>query len=344
MTRCCRYIAATALAAALWSNASRVDAEPVRIWNSWVVPVSNIASIFSAKNGITKHEGQSYVMDALRFQGSTAMIAALNRGDIDIALLGYSSLPRAIEDNGMEDLRVIADEIQDGVPGHYSQAFLVRRDGPITRIEDLKGQAIATNGVGSAVDIAMRAMLMRHGVDPAKDVTWVAAPFSNMRALLRASQVALMPSVLPYAEKPEMKAETRPLFTQRDAMGRSELGLWVARNSFIGAHRAALVDLLEDYLRVVRFYTDPRHHAEAVKVAAAVTQLPEAALDPWLFTKRDYYRDRRGRPDLKVLQANIDLERREGFLRSALTIRNYVDLSLVAEAAGRLRGADPATK
>jgi NitT/TauT family transport system substrate-binding protein len=120
-------------------------------------------------------------------------------------------------------------------------------------------------------------------------------------------------------------------------MGASELGIWVARKGFIEKNRAAMVDLLEDYLRAVRFYTDPSNHPEAVRIAASFSKLPPAVFDPWLFTKNDYYRDPDGRPNLAALQSNIDLERQEGFVKSPIDIKKYVDLSLVGEAAARLQ-------
>jgi sulfonate transport system substrate-binding protein len=312
------------------------SAEPVKIRNAWIVPVSNLASILFAKKGIAKHNGQSYVMEAIRFQGSTAMITALASGDLDIALLGYSSLPLAIQNAGLQDARLIADEIQDGAPGYYSQVFVVRKDGPIKKVEDLKGRVVATNAAGSAVDIAMRGMLSKHGLDPKKDVTIIEAAFPNMKSILAEQKVELIPSVLPFSEDPELRAHSTVLFTQKDAMGTSELGIWVARQDFIQKNRAALIDLLEDYLRVVRFYTDAKNHAEAVQIAAQFSKLPPAAFDSWLFTKNDYYRDPRGLPNVEALQSNIDLEQQQGFLKAKIDIKKYVDPSLIEEAAKRL--------
>src|SRR5436305_1031177 len=115
-----------------------LQAEPVKIRNAWIVPVTNITSILFEKQGIAKHYGQSYVMEAVRFQGSTPMISGLATGEIDIAQLGYSSIPLAVQNAGLTDLRVIADEIQDGASGYFTQPFLVRKDGPINKVEDLK--------------------------------------------------------------------------------------------------------------------------------------------------------------------------------------------------------------
>ena len=69
----------------------------------------------------------------------------------DIALLGFTSLPLAIENARMDDLRAIVGELQDGAPGYYSNEFAVLADGPIRKVEDLKGKVLATNAQGSAV-------------------------------------------------------------------------------------------------------------------------------------------------------------------------------------------------
>jgi hypothetical protein len=42
-------------------------------------------------------------------------------------------------------------------------------------------------------------------------------------------------------------------------------------------------------------------------------------------------------PDLKALQANIDLTHQLGFIKAKLDVSKYTDLSLVQEAAKRLK-------
>ena len=58
----------------------------------------------------------------------------------------------------VEDLREIVGKLQDGVVGYYSNEYAVLADGSIHNVEDLKGKVLATNGLGSGVDIGMRAM------------------------------------------------------------------------------------------------------------------------------------------------------------------------------------------
>jgi NitT/TauT family transport system substrate-binding protein len=56
-----------------------------------------------------------------------------------------------------------------------------------------------------------------------------------------------------------------------------------------------------------------------------------------VFTKKDAYRDPNMVPDLAALQRNVDMTRDLGFVRGAIDIRKHADLSLVEEAAKRLR-------
>src|SRR5262249_27240071 len=230
---------ATSLVAAVLFGASAVPsgAEPVKIRASWVVPVANWASLWSEKKELAKHLGQSYVLEAERFQGTPPMITALATGDIEIGDLAYSSLALAVENAGMDDLRVIADEFQDGVSGFYTDEYFVLKDGPVQKVEDLKGKVIATNAVGSAVDIAMRAMLRKHGLEDKRDYTVVEAQFPTMGAMLAEKKVDLIPGVLPFSYSPEWQKVTRPLFTQKDAIGTTQMIVWAVRKSFIDKNR-----------------------------------------------------------------------------------------------------------
>ena len=117
----------------------------------------------------------------------------------------------------MDDLRVICDEIQDGVAGHGSNEFMVLKDGPVKTVADLKGKVLATNAMGSAVDIAMRAMLRKTGLEANKDYTIVEAPFPAMRAILSEKKADLISAVPPFALDPELRAMANTLFTQKDA-------------------------------------------------------------------------------------------------------------------------------
>src|SRR5215475_13793496 len=172
------------VAAGVLFATSAYSADPVKIRLSWVAPVSNWGSIWLEKKDLAKHLGKSYTVETMRFAGTPPMITAITNNELEVANLTYSTLPIAIGNAGLDDLRVIADEFQDGVQGFYSNEFSVLKDGPIQKVEDLKGKVIATNAMGSAVDIVSRAMLRKHGLEDKRDYTIVEAPFPTMKAML----------------------------------------------------------------------------------------------------------------------------------------------------------------
>ena len=311
-------------------------AEAVKIRLSYVVPIANWASMLVEKKDLAKNLGKSYQLEITRFAGTPPMITALAAGELEIADLTYPTLPIAIQNAGMDDLRVIADEFQDGNAGFYSNEFMVLADGPIKKIEDLKGRPVATNAAGSAVDIAMRAMLRKHGLEDKRDYTIVEAPFPTMRAMLAEKKVDLVPAVLPFSLDPELRKVGRTLFDTKDAVGISQFSMWVARKSFIEKNRAALTDMMEDSLRIVRWYLDPANHKEAMEICARITKQPAERFD-WVFTNKDNYRDPNMMPDLAALQRNVDLTRDLGFIKASFDVSKFADLSIVQDAAKRLK-------
>ena len=330
-----------AFALALWSGAllgtgTAQAAEAVKIRLSYVVPIANWASMLVEKKDLARNLGKSYQLEITRFAGTPPMITALAAGELEIADLTYPTLPIAIQNAGMDDLRVIADEFQDGNVGFYSNEFMVLADGPIKKIEDLKGKAVATNAAGSAVDIAMRAMLRKHGLEDKRDYTIVEAPFPTMRAMLAEKKVELVPAVLPFSANSELRKVGRTLFDTKDAVGVSQFSMWVARKSFIEKNRAALTDMMEDSLRIVRWYLDPANHKEAMEICARITRQPAERFG-WVFTGKDNYRDPNMMPDLAALQRNVDLTRDLGFIKASFDVSKFADLSIVQDAAKRLK-------
>jgi NitT/TauT family transport system substrate-binding protein len=312
-------------------------AEPVKIRIAWVVPVANWASILLDKKDLMHNLGKTYSVELVRFQGTPPMITAIASGDLEIANFAYSSFALAIENAGLKDLKIISDEFQDGIPGYYSDEYFVRNDSGIKSVKDLKGKVLATNAAGSAVDIAMRAMLRKNGLDDKKDVNIVEAPFPNMKAMLLEKKVDLIPGVLPFSMNPELRKDAHALFTQADAIGETQMIVWAAREGFLKKNRAAMVDFMADTLRVIRWYLEPKNHAEAVNIAATLTKTPPQVWDSWLFTKKDYYRNTDMLPNLKALQANMELQKQLGFLKSDIDVNKYADLSIVKDAAKKLK-------
>lgn len=310
-------------------------AAPLTIRISWVITPGELAPILFMHPGIARHEGRSYVIEPVHFAGGPLSIAAIAKGDIEIGGLGYATIAAAIEGAGIDDLRVIGDIGQDGVPGWYSAEYLVLKTSPIHSVADLKGKTLGINTVGSMLDLAQRVMLRRHGIDDRADLSIVEVASPNMKAALAAGKVDMIGAVAATAADPGLRAIARPLFTQADAVGITQVSALVARASFLAAHREAVVDFLEDYIRALRWYVAPANHEEAAKIVADFNKQPLARAE-WAFTRADQYRSPDALPDVAALQRNIDLLWKLGFLKSRLDIEPHVDLSLVREARQRL--------
>ena len=156
-----------------------------------------------------------------------------------------------------------------------------------------------------------------------------------MKAALADHKVDVVSAVLPFMYDPELVKIGRTLFEQGKEIGVSELLMWAARAPYIQKNHAALVDFMEDVLRMQHWYFDPANHQEAIAIVSKLTKQPPAALD-WVFTTRDFYRNPNGRPDLKAVASNLKMERELGYLKTDIDVAKYADLSLVDEASKRL--------
>ena len=137
------------------------------------------------------------------------------------------------------------------MPGYYTQrVFTCSRTAAINKVEDLKGKVIGTNAVGSAVDVAMRAMLKKHGLEDKRDYTIVEAPLPTMPAMLIGQEGRPDPGRAAVLLQSEAASEEgKVLFKQTEALGITQMIVWTARKSFIDKNRAAMVDFMEDMLR-----------------------------------------------------------------------------------------------
>jgi len=282
-------------------------AEPLRIRVSYIAPITNWASILLEKKELARHLGTSYVLEPVRYVGTPQMITALANG-----------------------------ELQDGVEGYYSQEYMVLADSPIKSVADLRGKVVATVAAGAAVDVALRTMLRKYGLEDKRDYTMVEAPLATMRAMLADRKVDLVPIVLPFAMDPELRRIARTLFYNKDVVGVTQLLVWTARQSFLDRNRATMIDFMEDTLRITGWFLDPANHQEVVAIASRVTRQPAERFD-WPFTSKDYYRAPQMRPNLDALQKNVVMITALGFVKTTIEVRKYSDLSIIEEAAKRLK-------
>src|SRR5437016_8698204 len=183
----------------------------------------------------------------------------------------------------------------------------------------------------------MRTMFRKRGVKDS-DFTTVEANFANMPAMLEGGKVDFIGLLPQFAHGIIDNPQYKVLFRAVDAVGPTQAVMWAMRAEFIAAHRPALVDFLEDHIRAVRWFLDPKNREEALAITAEVTKQPKEKL-AFAFTKDDFYHSPDARPELASVQKEIDEAVKLGVLPKAVEISpKHVDLSLIEEAKKRIDG------
>ncbi|MCC6888200.1 MAG: ABC transporter substrate-binding protein [Hyphomicrobiales bacterium] len=328
-------VVAMVSALGLMTSGALAQGVPLKIRMGWAQLPGHLAPILFQNKAVLKHYGKSYVVEPIRFRGTTPQIQALAAGELEMATLAPSGLVFAVR-NAKLEARVIGDTFHDNGKTHWTSPFLVRTDSGINKIEDLKGKRVASNAIGSASDSAMRTMLKRHGLTD-KDYNTIETAFGTMPAMLMEKKVDLIVA-LPQFIKMVDPAKTKALFTLRDAVGAQQTIMWVMRADVIAKNRAALVDYWEDHIRALRWFIDPNNREEAIKYVMAFTKQSRDSLD-YAFTENDYFRSPDARPSIEGILRGIDHAVEGGLIDSPLDkLEPYLDLSLIEEAKQRIDG------
>jgi len=316
-----------------------VMADPVRIRVDWTVMPAQAAPLIPdvPRYGpdVYRHYGRSYIVDPLKLEGGGVTLMALAIDETHLSTLSPQALVLGIV-NAKLDLRVVAQQLSTEVPGYLQTYFWVDKD-KIGTVDDLKGKVIGVSALGSNTDAAAEMVLSRYGLKKTRDYNLVEVGFPYQLAALKAGKIDAAVLVPPFNLDAEADSTLKPLFSLGDAFGPLETSMWVAKADFIGKNRSALVDFLEDNIRMRRWMFDPRTRNDAIRLVADVGKIPVQKLGGWVYTNKDYYYDPNAMVDVKRLQKNINDMKSAGIVPAAIDVSRYVDLSLVTEAAGRVR-------
>lgn len=331
--------AVAALALSLTTFVGAEAQQPLKIRMGYVQLPGHLGPILFQDNpnlrAVLKHYGKSYIVDPIRFRGTTPQIQAFAAGEIDIGTQSPTSFALAIQ-NARLPVKVVADTFHDNGKTHWTSPFMVLKDSGIKKVEDVKGKRVASNAIGSASDTAMRRMLHKHGVND-KDFNTIETAFGNMPAMLFQKKVDMI-VVLPQFMRLVDKSKVDTLFTLRDAVGPQQTIMWIARQEVLDKHRAAMIDFWEDYIRALRWVLDPKNHDKAVEAVMQFTKQSKESVD-YAFTEGDYYRSPDARPDVPGIKLGIEQAVEAGVLKAPLqNLDSYIELSLIEEAKKRVDG------
>ena len=287
----------------------------MKIRAGWVVAPASLIPVLFAKPGLARHQGKSYVLEPVYFSASPAQITAMSVGELEIAALGFSSFPFAVQNAGLTDLRIIADEIQDGGKDNFSTHYMVKKDSGIATVADLKGKVLATNGVGTGVHMAMRAMLQRSGLQDKRDYTRDRGAVPDHEG---GAATARPTDRVDHAVR--VRSSCRPrraCCSQRDAMGTSGCRSGPrarASSAEPRGHGRSAGGFAARRALVPR----SRQPGGGDRHPCPVPQATAGTVRGWIFTRNDFYRDPNGLVNLDALQSNIDLMRQLGIINAEL--------------------------
>ncbi len=293
------------LAAVLGIPAAAHGAAPVKIRVAYGPVPTHVIPVIFANPEVTPNNGRSYTADLISMRASSVQLQALAAKELDIAWLAYISFANAIQ-NAKLDLRIVADVLQYGVPGHFEGVWSALESSAIQKPQDLKGKRIAVPALGTALDFALRAALDKYGMEANKDYTLLEVNFPNMGPMLRQGKVDAAIIVPPWWITEKAKGGLRELFGPSAAMGRIQALFFAGRTEFLKEHHAAVQDFFTDYLRGLRWLLNPASRPAAVDLAAKITKQDRSVIDAYFLSPTDYFRDPEGRPDVEALQRNLD--------------------------------------
>lgn len=320
-----------ALAGAALLALAPARAEPFKLRVGYDSIPTHLAPIIFKMPDQTKYFGKDYTIDFIRFKGSSLQLQALAGNQVDVAVLAFSTFATGIV-NAHLPIKGIADVAQDGPS--FSTVFGVVDSSPLKSIKDLKGQTIAVNALGGAIDMAARGALRKNGLTPDRDVRIIEAGFGAMEAMTRENKVQVGSFLAPFWSKAQKKGGMRALFHQKDGMGTTQFLLFAANEDFIKAHRDVLVKFLADYVHGIHVVEDPKNRPRVLEIMAELTSRPASDFADWaLLPGKDTYHDPNGLVNEVALQSNVDSLAELKMIPKSFDVRAHIDNSLVKDAS-----------
>ena len=267
-------------------------------------------------------------------QGGGATLTALAVDGTDLSTLSPQALVLGVV-NAKLDLRVIAQQISTEVPGYLQTYFWVRAN-EIKQVEDLKGKVIGVSARGSNVDSAAHMVMAKHNLTEPKDFQVLEIGFPTQLPALIDKRLDAAVLVPPFHLRARNNPDLKPIFSVGDAFGPVETLMWMAKADYVAKNRAALVDFLEDNIRMRRWMFDPKTRMDAIKQLSDFTKIPVEGFTEWVYTTGDYYYEPHALVDVDRLQRNIDTMKAVDIVPAAIKVAPYVDMSLAKEAVARV--------
>jgi ABC-type nitrate/sulfonate/bicarbonate transport system substrate-binding protein len=279
--------------------------------------------LMSVRKDLTPNQGKAYNLSQILFQANPERFQAFLAGELDAGTAPGLAVIFA-RAQGV-DMKIVASICLEAAgQGIFTTQYMVKDDGPIKSVKDLKGGTIAVVGIKTATDLWARAGLLNAGLVPDKDTKVVPMGFPVIGDAVRTGKVSAGVFVEPFYSAEMAKGGLRKLFNAVDSVGyEHELLDIFFGEKFLKEHPAAVRAFLADYVAVTKYYLANTAQAKTDLHKAGFVRTP---LEVYLKTS-DWKRDPGGRVNVDSLQklSTFMLEKLN-WLEKPVNVREMVEL------------------
>jgi ABC-type nitrate/sulfonate/bicarbonate transport system substrate-binding protein len=280
--------------------------------------------LMSVRKDLTPNQGKRYELKQILFQANPERFQAFIAGEIDGGTAPGLAIIFANEQG--VDMKLVASVcLEASDPKYFTTTYMVKADGPVRSVKDLKGGTIGVVGIKTATDLWARAGILNAGLVPDVDVKVVPMAFPAIGEAVRSGKVTAGTFVQPFYSAEMAKGGLRKLFTATEAVGYDhELLDIFFGEKFLKANPDAVRAFLADYVAVTRYYLANMEQAKADLHKAGFVRTP---LPVYLKTS-DWKRDPDARVDVESLKklSAFMLEKLQ-WLEKPVNVDSMVDLS-----------------
>ena len=144
--------------------------------------------LMSARPDLTPNQGKRYQLKQILFQANPERFQAYLAGELDAGTAPGLAVIFA-RAQGM-DMKIVANVCLEAGGNYFATSYMVKDDGPIKRVSDLKGGTIGVVGIKTATDLWARAGLINAGLVPDRDTKVVPMAFPVIGDAVRTGKVS----------------------------------------------------------------------------------------------------------------------------------------------------------
>lgn len=210
--------------------------------------------LMSARPDLTPSQGKRYQLKQILFQANPERFQAYLAGELDAGTAPGLAVIFA-RAQGV-DMKIVASICMEAAGKEwFSTTYMVKDDGPIRSVKDLKGGTVGVVGIKTATDLWARAGLLNAGLAPDTDTKVFPMGFPAMGDAVRTGKVSAGTFVEPFYSAEVAKGGLRKLFTAVEAVGYDHelLDIWFGEK-FLKAQPEAVRAFLADYVAVTKYY------------------------------------------------------------------------------------------